>query len=215
MGRVSIKVFQELAESVEFRTRKNKIELENFSDLLEAIGKGRSACVFKIKGESIALKVFFPHKKGVAKEEAAIYRKLQGISYYPHLFEEGLNYIAMDYIEGHTLFQCLQRGIVVTGEEIKEVDKALVEAKQGGLNPSDIHLKNIILTPERKIKIIDVARFRQKGQDRQWNDLRKFYEYLYNKRFFPKRLPAAILNTVSFIYKKRYLPQRFGENSPL
>lgn len=203
-----MKVFQELADSIIFRANKHNIELERHSDLLEPIGKGRSAYVFKIKGKDIALKVFIPNKEWVAREEAAVYHKLSGIPYYPNIYDEGKNYIAIDYIEGNTLFQCLEKGIVVTEEKIKEVDKALEIAMQRGLNPSDIHLKNIILTSDDEIKIIDVARFRQKEKDRQWNDLRKSYFLLYSKQHFPKKIPAAILNTISYIYKKRFLPKR-------
>ena len=35
-------------------------------------------------------------------------------------------------------------------------------ARQRGLNPSDIHLRNIFLTDRGEIKVIDVARFGQK-----------------------------------------------------
>lgn len=131
----------------------------------------------------------------------------KGIPYYSRIYEEGNNYIAMDYIERNTLFQCLEKGIIVTKNKIQEVDEALEQARQRGLNPSDIHLKNIILTPKNEIKIIDVARFRQKKKDRQWDDLRKAYDCLYTKRYFPKKIPAKVLNTISFFYKKRFLPK--------
>ncbi|MDI5789968.1 hypothetical protein PO124_21010 [Bacillus licheniformis] len=42
---------------------------------------------------------------------------------------------------------------------ICEVDRALNDARRKGLNPSDIHLRNLILTPSGTIKVIDVARF--------------------------------------------------------
>ena len=79
---------------------------------------------------------------------------------------------------------------------------ALHLARQEGLNPSDIHLRNLFLTLDKKVKIIDVARFRQVKNCIKWRDLKYAFYHYYKKRFFPKKIPAFILNIIAILYKK-------------
>ncbi|QUW22536.1 protein kinase family protein [Sporosarcina sp. Marseille-Q4063] len=191
--------YQALANSV-IINKKNR--LVSYDDSLKHIGTGRSAFVFKIKSANKAIKIFFPEFTHIAKEEAEIYQALQGISYYPSIYGAGLNYIVMDFIEGLTLFDCVSQGKFIEPAHIKEIDYALSLARARGLNPSDIHLRNLFITTNGEIKIIDVARFRQKKNCRQWHDLKKAYYRFYRKRFFPKKVSAIYLNIVAFLYKK-------------
>jgi predicted Ser/Thr protein kinase len=183
-----------------------KNRLISFDDSLKLIGTGRSAFVFKIKSTNKAMKVFFPNFVHVSKEETEIYQILQGINYYHSVYDSGLNYVVMDYIDGHTLFECITLGKVITTTNIKEIDYALSLATNKGLNPSDIHLRNIFITSSGEIKIIDVARFRQTKNCMQWNNLKKSYEHLYSKRYFPKKISSPLLNAVAFLYKKGIIP---------
>jgi len=140
---------------------------------LKLIGTGRSAFVFRIESSNKAIKVFFPDYTYIAKEEAEIYKSLQDINYFPSIYETGLNYIVMDYINGNTLFECMTRGIIITSNHINEIDHALSLASDLGLNPSDIHLRNIFITSNAEIRLIDVARYRQMKDCRQWRNLKK------------------------------------------
>ena len=195
--------YQALAKSV-IINKKNR--LIRHDDCLKLVGTGRSAFVFRIKSSNRAIKVFFPKFTHIAEEEAAIYKILQGITYYPSVYDTGTNYIVMDYIEGLTLFDCVTRGKRITSAHIKEIDYALSLASDRKLNPSDIHLRNIFITKEDEIKIIDVARFRQRKNCRQWHDLKKAYDQLYRNRFFPEKITASLLNSIAFLYKKGLLP---------
>jgi predicted Ser/Thr protein kinase len=199
-----LNTYQELAKTVIISTKKNR--LIRFDDSLQLIGTGRSAFVFRIKFSSKAIKVFFPDFTSIAKEEAEIYKVLQDISYFPTIYETGENYIVMDYIEGRTLFECINHGIPITPAHLNEIDTALSLATNKGLNPSDIHLRNIFITPNDEIKLIDVARFRQTKDCTQWHDLKLAYHLLYIKRFFPKKIPAILLNIMAFLYKKQLFP---------
>ncbi|MFC6040893.1 protein kinase family protein [Paenisporosarcina macmurdoensis] len=196
--------YQELANTVVISPKKNR--LIHYDDSLKLIGTGRSAFVFRISNSSKAIKVFFPDFTYIAKEEAEIYKVLQDIPFFPTIFDSGLNYIVMDYIEGRTLFECVNKGIPITTNHIKEIDEALLLASSKGLNPSDIHLRNIFITSTNDIKLIDVARFRQTKNCTQWSDLKSAYLLYYKKRLFPKKIPATIMNTVAFIYKKQLIP---------
>ncbi|MCF6138637.1 protein kinase domain-containing protein [Pseudalkalibacillus berkeleyi] len=172
------------------------------------IGKGRSAFVFKDEQTGYAIKIFFTEFEHLAKQEADIYTKLEGSPYYPEVYEVGHNYIVMEYIEGHTFYDCLHKGIRITKEMIDEVDKALAYARSKGLNPSDIHLQNLILTHEGTIKVIDVVRFKQVKACTQWDDLKFAHERFYERKYFMKKVPRTIIELVKLYYKKIVLPFR-------
>ncbi|TCI30060.1 protein kinase family protein [Exiguobacterium sp. SL-10] len=168
---------------------------------LELHGIGRSAAVFRIKATRLVIKVFFPGYTHIAAEEAVIYRTLEGLPQFPNLYEAGPTYIVIDYIEGKTLFECLIEGIWIDPAYIKQVDEALMAARRLGLTPSDVHLRNLILTPEGRIYLIDLARFRQGQQvDHQWEDLKRMYR-VYRLRFMPKRYSERWLNGVAYLYR--------------
>lgn len=202
IGGQTLQTYQALAKTV---TINEKNRLISFDDSLEHVGTGRSAFVFRIKSTMRAMKVYFPAFEYLAKEETEIYKKLQDFTYYPSVYDSGSNYVVMDYIEGHTLFECLSRGENVTLAYIKKIDYALSLAASRGLNPSDIHLRNIIITFTGETKIIDVARFRQTKHCRQWQDLKKAYDKFYCKRLFPKKIPVPFLNLIASLYKKGWI----------
>jgi predicted Ser/Thr protein kinase len=195
--------YQELANTVIINKKKQLID---YANSLELAGTGRSAFVFRIKSTNKAIKVFFPEFEYIAKEEAEIYKTLQDISYFPTIYDSGLNYIVMDYIDGYTFFECMTHGKIITSAHINEVDYALSLASKRGLNPSDIHLRNIFITSNDEINIIDVARFRQTKDCRQWDNLKKAFHQVYTRRFFAKKIPAPLLNIVAYLYKKGLIP---------
>lgn len=195
--------YQELVNTVIINKRNRLI---SFDKSLQHIGTGRSAFVFKIGSSNKSIKVFFPIYTHIAKEEAEIYNVLQNNPYFPSIYETGINYIAMDYIDGYTLFECLTHGKAITSAHINEIDHALSLASKLGLNPSDIHLRNIFITSNNEIKLIDVARYRQKKDCNQWNDLKKAYRQIYRKFCFSKKVPSLLLNIIAFLYKKRFIP---------
>ncbi|PIC83553.1 serine/threonine protein kinase [Sporosarcina sp. P1] len=196
-------IYQELVESIVVN-QKNR--LMDFHPSLQLIGTGRSAFVFRIQSSNKAIKVFFPNFVYIAKEEAEIYLVLKDIHYFPRIYEAGTNYLVMDYVEGDTLFDCLTNGRLITDAHIKEIDYALSLASDAGLNPSDIHLRNILITPDDQIRLIDVARYRQQKDCRQWSDLKKAHRQFYQKHFFWKKVPSSFLNGVAYLYKKGLIP---------
>ena len=198
--------YKHLADSVVYSTRGLKAALIHKAPSLKLIGEGRSAFAFRINGTNLVLKVFFPQFEKVAEEEAGIYKELAGNPFFPSLHEAGRNYLVMDYVRGMTLYQCLVNGMPIGAGHIEEVDHALKLAREKGLNPSDIHLRNIIITPEDEVKLIDVARFRQGKQCSQWEDLKSaFYKYYRHERF-PKKMPEPAMNLIAYFYKKGLLP---------
>ncbi|KAA0545290.1 protein kinase family protein [Bacillus sp. BGMRC 2118] len=208
-----MKSYEQLAASVVFSRKGDTMSLLAKDPSLQYVGEGRSAFVFKIKHTQKVIKVFFPECIVIAKEEAEIYRQLNDISYFPTLHAEGHNYIVIDYIEGMTLFTCLTKGKRITKWHIDEIDTALKLASDKGLNPSDIHLRNIFITKDEKIMLIDVARFRQRKQCSQWQDLKLAYSNYYSHNLFPKQIPAFILNKIAALYKKNYFTFLTGRSA--
>ncbi|MBD8005023.1 protein kinase family protein [Bacillus sp. Sa1BUA2] len=196
--------YKKLAESVQIQYINGKPMVVGQADSLKLIGVGRSAFVFLINNTTKAMKIFFPGLNNIALEEAYIYQIIKDIDFFPNIYGSGLNYIVIDYVEGYTLFECLTLGIPISEKEINEVDFALYLARKKGLNPSDVHLRNIIITPNGSIKVIDVARFRQSQKCPQWEDIKSAFSYFYLKPYFPKKFPAFLLNGIAYLYKKIY-----------
>ncbi|WP_404461451.1 protein kinase family protein [Sutcliffiella horikoshii] len=198
--------YQQLAESVVFKRTQKNVAVESYNDKqLTMAGSGRSAYVFKLKNTKKVLKVFYPPFEHLAKREAKIYKKLEGVSYFPVMHASGENYIVIDYIDGLTLFECLVKGKHIDENVLDEVDHAILLAKNRGLNPSDIHLHNILITSDGKVKLIDVVRFEQVKQCSQWDDLKRGYYKYYIKRIFPRKLPSKLLLMIAFFYKRNLL----------
>ncbi|HWJ79820.1 MAG TPA: protein kinase family protein [Niallia sp.] len=197
--------YEQLAEYVYKRLKKNESNQNSTHLKLTFIGKGATAYVYKIAHTSFVLKVFLPKYAYLAEEEGKMYERLKGIPYYPSVHEIGAYYIVIDYIEGTTLFECLMKGIRVKELWIKEVDRAILLGIERGVNPSDIHLKNIILTTNEEIKLIDLARFGQKEKCRKWSDLKHVYYKIYCKPYFPIKINSVILDSIRIIYKHIFL----------
>nr|WP_202049230.1 phosphotransferase [Bacillus glycinifermentans] len=210
-GERNVTKAQTLAEAVVYDTKKRFNKLVQKPDDITLIGKGRSAYVFKLndQGKEMALKVFFPEFQKTAEKEAEIYKRLSGSSYYPDIYETGRSYILMEYIKGHTFYECLHQGIPIDDEMVMEVDRALHDARLAGLNPSDIHLRNLILTPSGQVKVIDVARFTQTKQCTQWDDLKTAYQIFYKKNGFPQKLPKCWMEMIAFLYKRSWLQKQW------
>ena len=198
--------YQQLAESVVFKRTHKKVVVKSFNEKeLTIAGSGRSAYVFKLNNTNKVLKVFYAPFEHLAKREAKIYEKLKGIPSFPLMHASGENYIVIDFIEGFTLFECLVLGKDIDESVLDEVDHAILLAKSRGLNPSDIHLHNILITPGGNVKLIDVVRFEQVKQCTQWDDLKRGYYKFYKKRMFPRKMPSKLLLLIAFFYKRNLL----------
>jgi len=197
-----VKTDSELACAIRLTETPEGYTVTSHPDELEWIGTGRSAFVFRITGTDRVIKKFFPSHRHLASIEGSIYEQLNPFPTFAKQYAYGPDYLIIEYIEGQTLFECLISGTVITDDVIETVDRALTEARSVGLNPSDIHLRNILLTPTGT-RIIDVARFRQTDPCTQWDDLKRAYQYFYAKSYFPKRFSETFLNAVADVYKGR------------
>jgi serine/threonine protein kinase len=145
----------------------------------------------------------YKNKKEGINEEITVYKKLNSLEnlYFAKLYTYGKNYIIIDRIEGITLYEYLKKGIYISYNLIKEVDKAIIQLKNLKLSSHDIHFKNIMVT-KKQVVIIDVSDFLNFEYCPLWNDSKKFYK-VYNKLpTFP--VPEIILKLSKSIYKFIY-----------
>jgi len=205
--------YDHYVSTVLFTKRNGRIKICRYHGDIELYGAGRSAAIFKINNENKVIKIFYPSFEKTAIEEKRNYEKLNGNSYFPTIYEAGNNYLVMDFIEGKTFFECLAEGIPLTPHHIKQVDNGLQAAREAGLNPSDIHLHNLILTKEGTVRLIDTARFSQEKKCTQWEDLKWAYARYYQRMNFPKKIPRWVMYAVSKLYRfYQYLPVRREKN---
>ena len=99
------------------------------------------------------------------------------------------------------LFDCILEGIHIPEQVIHDVEEAREYARSKGLNPRDIHLKNILLQNGRA-KIIDVSEYTRSGNDFRWEHLRKGYEQYYHL-IDGKSVPFGLVETIRQWYNRR------------
>ncbi|WP_163526778.1 serine/threonine protein kinase [Halobacillus ihumii] len=197
-----MKTIKELISTVQI----DEDQVIEIPDELQLVGQGRSAAVFRIKDTMQAVKIFYSEQQGLAEKEGKIYEQLSNYIYYPELIEVGEGYLVLEYLDGVTFYDCLVCGIPITPRMVAMVDEALDYARSKGLNPSDIHLRNIMLTNDQQIKVIDVVRFSQEKECQHWPDLKRAYYSYYQKRFFPKRFSPFFIEMIIRLYRRKLLP---------
>ncbi|MBG9692481.1 serine/threonine protein kinase [Lysinibacillus sphaericus] len=170
---------------------------------LKCIGVGTDAAVFQsLSSPAYAFKIYAKDK---VKVEADVYRILQNSPFFPTCFASYDEFLVLSYEEGKTLFDCILLGIHIPEQVVNEVEDAREYVRNKGLNPRDIHLKNILLQNGRA-KIIDVSEYTLKGNDFRWEHLKKGYEQYYHL-IDGNSVPFWLVETIRKWYNQR------GKNS--
>lgn len=173
---------------------------------LKCIGIGTDAAVFQSNyAPAYAFKLYAKDKTAKVEKEESVYRKLGDSPFFSTCFGSYDNCLVLSYEEGKTLFDCILEGIHIPEQVIKDVEEAREYARSKGLNPRDIHLKNILLQNGRA-KIIDVSEYTMSGNDFRWEHLKKGYEQYYHL-IDGKSVPIGVVETVRKWYNRR------GKNS--
>lgn len=169
---------------------------------LQCIGIGTDAAVFQSDyAPAYAFKLYAKDKAAKVRVEESVYRKLGNSPYFPTCFGSYDNCLVLSYEEGKTLFDCILEGIHIPEQAINDVEEAREYARSKGLNPRDIHLKNILLQNGRA-KIIDVSEYTMPGNDFRWERLKKGYEQYYHL-IDGKPVPLKLVETIRKKYKRR------------
>ena len=177
------------------------VTVKGNSDKFECIGVGTDAAVFRcVYLPHYAFKVFSNDKLGKIEIENEVYLKLGHSEYFPEYYGRGFNFLVISYEEGITLYDCLLKGIHIPKQVIQDVENARNYAYKRGLNPRDIHLKNILLH-EGRAKLLDVSEYIKPGNDNRWEYLKEGYQEHYHL-VDGKALPHWIIETVRKWYNQ-------------
>ncbi|MER2028671.1 MAG: serine/threonine protein kinase [Solibacillus sp.] len=169
---------------------------------MRCVGIGTDAAVFQSENAPVyALKLYAEDKAAKVMLEEDVYRKLGNSPFFSTCYGSNGNCLVLSYEEGKTLFDCILEGIHIPEQVIQDVEEAREYARSKGLNPRDIHLKNILLQNGRA-KIIDVSEYTMSGNDFRWEHLKKGYEQYYHL-IDGKSVPSGVVETVRKWYNRR------------
>lgn len=172
------------------------------SPQLRCVGVGTDAAVFQsVHAPKYVYKVYTAESSYKVAKEAAVYEQLAGAHYFPTCFAAADRYLVLSYEEGTTLYDCLIEGIHIPASIVDEVEEARTFIRSKGLNPRDIHLKNIVLQ-HGHVKILDVSEYVVDGNDYRWEYLKLGYEQYYS--FIDGvSVPIWIMTTIQKWYSQR------------
>lgn len=171
-------------------------------DDLKCIGVGTDAAVFQSYiAPEYAFKVYAKDKVHKIKVEQNIYDIIGDSPFFSSCIASYDHFLVLSYEEGKTLYDCLLLGIHVPQQVIDDVETAREMVRKKGLNPRDIHLKNILLQNGRA-KIIDISEYNQTGNDFRWEHLKKAYDDYYHL-IDGTSVPSWVLETIRKWYNHR------------
>lgn len=153
--------------------------IEGTAEGFRCVGVGTDAAVFQSRAApEYAFKIYAEGKRDKLEAEAEVYARIGSSVYFSYCYGVFDRLLVLKYEEGPTLFDCLLQGIYIPEQVIQDVEDAREYIRQIGLNPRDIHLKNILLQNGRA-KLIDVSEYIKPGNDFRWEHLKKTYEEYY------------------------------------
>ena len=194
---------EELLRAVRIRAHANNepVVIDNMPPPLRVLGTGTDAVVVQHPGlPERAFKIYAPETMSCLADEYEAYRQLAGSPYFAACLGRGDFYLVLSYEPGPTLYECVVQGIPVPEQAMADVEAARDYARQVGLHPKDIHLKNVLLQGDRA-RVLDVSKYVAPGdEDRVWEHLAEGY-----RRFYPlirgRRIPVWLIEMVKRRYK--------------
>ena len=179
----------------------NPVMVKGYSKELICVGVGTDAAVFHLENDTrYVYKVFSNDKLDKMEMEKNVYGMLGESAFFPIYYGSGSNFLILSYEKGITLYECLLKGVHIPKQAIVDVDNARKYAISKGLNPRDIHLKNILLYQGRG-KLLDVSEYLKDGNDLRWNYLKRGYEEYYDL-ISGREVPFWIIETVRKWYNQ-------------
>jgi hypothetical protein len=177
------------------------IAIEYVPAPLRVIGFGTDALVVQHPGlPEQAFKVYAPETVDCLADEYQAYQQLAGSAYYAACLGRGAFYLVLSYEAGPTLYDCLVHGIPIPASAMADVEAARSYARQVGLHPKDVHLKNVLLQGDRA-RVLDVSKYVAPGdEDRVWDALAEGYRRIY-PLIRGRRIPVWLIERVKRRYK--------------
>ena len=129
----------------------------NLKDLKKytMIGKGADGSVFQLAPDR-CVKVF--GKKQTKALELKALQAGQSSPVIPRLYEDGPNYIVMEYVKGISLPQYFKKEKQIPKPIVEKILAMLVEMEKIGFDRRDTEVRHILFNENMDIKVIDLKR---------------------------------------------------------
>lgn len=165
---------------VEAHPNNEPVRISGDTDNLTCIGVGTDAAVFQsAQTPQFAFKKYAVGKTEKVQIEADVYSQIGDSPFFPTCFAAHEDVLVLSHEGGITLFDCILQGVHISKQAVEDVEAARDYVRSKGLNPRDIHLKNVLLQDGRA-KIIDVSEYVLPDNDYRWEDLKRGYEQYYH-----------------------------------
>ncbi|MDY6937121.1 MAG: serine/threonine protein kinase [Cyanobacteriota bacterium] len=174
------------------------------------VGTGNYAAVFMHPNcPDLVVKIYAPGRPGF-EEEVEVYRRLGSHEAFSECFWAKDGVLILKRLQGMTLYDCLHRGVRVPPQVIRDIDRALEDARYRGLRPHDVHGRNVMMHEGRGL-VVDISDFLHEEPCYLWRDLKRVYYsfYLPVLSKLPIRYPYFILDTVRAVYRIYRRSRRF------
>lgn len=179
------------------------IKVINRSNTWKIIGNGNYAAVFFHESKPDWVVKVYGRNQNDIKKEIAVYKTMGEHEAFSTLYAFGDNYLVLKRLYGITLFNAVIKGIPIPESVIKDIDSALKYARSKGLNPFDVHGKNVVMKDERGY-VVDISDFYKEGDCSKWLDLKKAYKKVYKPFLYHTHppIPFFIMEAVRIGYRK-------------
>ena len=140
-------------------------------EILETLGQGGMGFVYKARDTQldrlVAVKVLTPDTVANSERKLRFVQEAKAASALNHPnivtiynigHEDGVDFIAMEYIDGRTLDKAIPRGGLKTAELLKygiQIADALARAHSAGIVHRDLKPGNIMITGDGQVKLVD------------------------------------------------------------
>ena len=124
---------------------------ENLFREANYLGQGNNGVVYELPNKK-AIKIFL--RKKVCNDEGNILAKTNGSKYFPHLYKRGKFYVIRDMVEGNRLDKYIKKN-GLSQRLIENIYDLLLEFKRLEFKKIDIRCKDIYVSDDEKIMIID------------------------------------------------------------
>ncbi|MGD6817444.1 serine/threonine protein kinase [Metabacillus sp. 84] len=198
-------IIEELAAKVTVKSIDpfDPVHVKNIPEGWSLLGRGNYAAVFEHKELPGKIVKLYADNRGGADKERRVYQQLGSHPFYSEMYSSGDRYLVLRKLEGLTLYEALRKGKFIPRQVIEDVDSAISFARSKGLNPTDIHGKNVMMKGGRGY-VIDVSDFLEEFSCPRWKDFKKAYFRLYLPltRYKKLKIPRWMLERIRKGYQK-------------
>jgi hypothetical protein len=178
------------------------IEVEHIPAPWQLLGTGNYAAVFTHPDyPDLVVKIYAPGRPGF-ENEVEVYRRIGVHPAFSQCFYARDNFLILKRLQGVTLYNCLHQGRRIPKQVILDIDQALDYGRSQGLRPHDVHGKNVMMQKGRGL-VVDISDFLRDGSGSAWDDLKKFYYWVY-RPFLSSlriRIPLFLLDVSRGVYR--------------